>query len=67
LRVAYDVIAQVPRAALALLFAPIADGILIFVQARCRLQTRRNAFTFMVAACLLLAAIVFGIVVALWA
>ena len=57
---------QVPRAALALFLAPTADGILIYVQARCRLRTRRNALVFLVAACFLLAAIVFGGCMALW-
>ena len=58
---------QVPRAALALMLAPTADGLLIFVQARCRLRTRRNAFAFLVGLCLLLAGLVFGGTLLLWA
>jgi len=59
-------ITKVPRAALALFLAPTADGILIYVQARCRLRTRSNALLFLVATCFLLAAIVFCSCLALW-
>lgn len=57
---------QVPRAAAALILAPVADGLLIFVQARCRLRTRRNAFAFLVALCLLLATIIFAGTLLFW-
>ena len=62
-----SVCVQIPRAAAALVLAPVADGLLIFVQARCRLRTRRNAFAFLVALCFLLALVVFGSVLLCWA
>ena len=58
---------QVPRAALALFLAPIADGLLIFLQARLRLRTRFNAFLLVVGLCLSLSAAIFGITLAVWA
>ena len=58
---------QVPRAALALVVAPIADGVLIFLQARLRLRTRFNAFLLVVGLCLSLSAAIFGITLAVWA
>ena len=58
---------QIPRAAMALVLAPVADGLLIFVQARCKLRTRRNAFGFLVALCLMLAGLVFGMTLLWWA
>lgn len=58
---------QLPRAALAVLVAPIADGCLIFLQARLRLRRRRNAALVIVAACFTLVGLIFAATVAMWA
>ena len=63
----YMIYWQVPRAALALVLSPIADGLLIFLQARLRLRTRFNAFLLVVGLCVSLSAAIFGITLAVWA
>lgn len=58
---------QIPRAAFALALAPTVDGILVYLQARLRLRTRRNASFVFVGVCLLLASLTFGSTLLWWA
>ncbi|PSC71015.1 TY4B-J: Transposon Ty4-J Gag-Pol poly [Micractinium conductrix] len=59
-------VTKLPRAAAAVLLAPLVDRGMAWLQRVLGLRTRRAVFVVFVAACLCLAAAVFGAVVLLW-
>lgn len=70
LRVPYFAATQVTklvRAGAALAFAPVVDRCLVWAVEKLKLDSKQQAFSLVVAACLALAAVVFGAVVAVHA
>lgn len=60
-------VTKVPRAAAALVLAPVVDRLMAWLQRVGKLESRRQVFGFFVACCLGLAFTLFSVVVLAWA